>query len=1009
MFKKISFIIFMVLLTGGLFLVSGYFFLNLFFIPKKLIPQIEASLTSILKRPADIRSIYLTPKGSIIILKPALYNPNETGAFFSCSSINISIAYGILLKSWRENKNYFDIPVHLKLNGISLNQNPVSITGEIAADFCLKINTQDIKNFDWQGEAKIKNFSLTHIPLIGDIKDITGTVKISRDEISSSDIRGQTNNAPVNLSLRLVDFSMPELKLKIELSKLLVTLDCIIDPKGSINFKTIEAKYNKIKSFACGKITDLQSSPHINITSNTILNLQDLAALPLNIKDTFTLLNSKGDVRITVDLAGPLQNTSELNAKATISSEAVSLLNYNFENLTFNLKLDAGKIATADLVFNWMQNTIKAWADCDLTSNAWPYALKIILNDLRIEDLQSLTPKSMDIEGELDIDLTVKGEASNLKSVNIELENVLKNLKYQGLSFPDPIKTSFMIDVLDFKNLILKKVSVANKLLSLDLDGKITNLIFPNLSLNGKLTLAAENLYLYPAFKLPPRLTLQGTVLAGFKLTGPVKAPDKLTCDFQAASSSFNIGEFSLTDIILKGAFSDNALNISSFLVKIFDGNMLGNGRINLAEPDKTTYKLNLELKDLDISKIARQIKSAPQELAGRFSSTLNMSGQGLNLDTLNFAGNLKSKLAQAKVKGTPIDKAGLEADLKYERQKIAWTNLCIGYKDITIYSEGSISALLENPLVELSLKSTINLADIENLPFSFDFDFKQLNPQGALDLTLGANGPLKSPEELQITASLLADKFSIKDILFTDTDIAAKLHNKLLETKAKSTAYSGQLSAELNATLLNKTCTYDGTFRIEKLDFGKLIEESKIVPQPHKGIFSLDTTFAGEGAALDKLTGNARAQIIDARLSGLELLQSIGTLTGIGFLSNFNVTKGNGTYVLGNGLVSTEDTELSGPDANIQARGNVDFKQNLNMNMKLILTPNAAQQTRPEVLENFFAYENNQYYTEVDIKGTLSKPKPDLNKFVQERVKQRVQKEVKKAIFKQLEGIFKK
>ncbi|MBU2062951.1 MAG: hypothetical protein KKF93_00990, partial [Candidatus Omnitrophica bacterium] len=116
MFKKISFIIFMVLLTGGLFLVSGYFFLNLFFIPKKLIPQIEASLTSILKRPADIRSIYLTPKGSIIILKPALYNPNETGAFFSCSSINISIAYGILLKSWRENKNYFDIPVHLKLN-----------------------------------------------------------------------------------------------------------------------------------------------------------------------------------------------------------------------------------------------------------------------------------------------------------------------------------------------------------------------------------------------------------------------------------------------------------------------------------------------------------------------------------------------------------------------------------------------------------------------------------------------------------------------------------------------------------------------------------------------------------------------------------------------------------------------------------------------------------------------------------------------------------------------------
>ena len=247
----------------------------------------------------------------------------------------------------------------------------------------------------------------------------------------------------------------------------------------------------------------------------------------------------------------------------------------------------------------------------------------------------------------------------------------------------------------------------------------------------------------------------------------------------------------------------------------------------------------------------------------------------------------------------------------------------------------------------------------------------------------------------------------SVKKIQLKDVDITGNLLNKILALNANLNSYDGTLDLKANAELLGDSFKYKGTAKLDKLNIGDLIEESKIIEQPHKGIFSLGAEFSGLGTDLDTINSGIDFELEQAQITGLELMRTIGKLLGLNFLSNFEVTDAHGTLALKNSIVHTEDTTIIGPEASIIARGDINLNQSLDLVVKLSLTPESAAQTSSQVLDQFFTLENEQYFTELDVKGTLTAPKPDLSKFIRDRMSSQVKKEVEKQIFKALDGLF--
>ena len=196
-------------------------------------------------------------------------------------------------------------------------------------------------------------------------------------------------------------------------------------------------------------------------------------------------------------------------------------------------------------------------------------------------------------------------------------------------------------------------------------------------------------------------------------------------------------------------------------------------------------------------------------------------------------------------------------------------------------------------------------------------------------------------------------------------------------------------------------------------MDIGALLRESKLIPQPHEGIILLNATLGGMGTALPTLQGTANLSLMKARLSGLEVLNATGELLQLPWLADFTVTQATGSATIKDALVTTDDLTLIGPQATVEARGTVDFDQRLNLLVRLLLSPEAVERTSRTVLDNFFTPEQDRYLTEIAVQGTLSAPQPDVNKFVQDRIKQRAQNEAKNLLQgegkKLLEGLFKK
>ncbi|MCG2710842.1 MAG: hypothetical protein L6416_00675 [Candidatus Omnitrophica bacterium] len=990
-----------------LIIACGYFLLDLVLIPKVVIPKICGEVETILQQKLTITNIDISRKGTIIIDQPILYARNSTDIMLECAQIQIVPGYKRIFDSWKINGNNPKIPLHIFIKQIKLKQNPLIISGDIVSDFTLTPDFKNEDNIDWGGNIILKAININGIPTLGNIDNINGNIALSKNSLVSSNIQGKVNNEPAKLEVLINDFKNPEIILQGELFPLKFNLDCVLDGED-LSINELKASYNEIQLRASGQIIDLKNKADARITADINLELADLKNLPLDTKDILIKANPRGLIKADINVNGPLKDIPAIAGSVDVVCPKISLLNYEINNIKIASQLQNGKAALNSLEAMFLGSHLWAEADMDLTRGNLPFNARLKILDGKAARIQEnfMPDIRQEISGTFNANVYAQGNVKDLDSINIQADTILSGLMFDKFVFTEPVEANIDLILKNQKDIIIKKITLADGIISLIAEGRITDISHPNGDLTVNLSTDLNKLSSYKFLNLPGTLTLSGKPALDLKVSGNLLDFQSLNLPFKLDCPTFGINQFNFDKLDIKGQFKQMKLGISTLSMKLYEGELSAKASLDLADEQKPAFNFNAYLSNVDLGAVAAGTKIIPNGFQGKLSTEMIVNGTGINPERLNADIKGTINLENAKINDIELKKVHANLDAEYIDTNIELKELIVLYKTIEVAAQGKIESVLKNPIINVSARSNLDLEDLNKLPFDFKKILDELAPKGNVNAKLQASGALTQWQQMDINANISSREMSIKKIQLKDANISANLSNRILALSAFLNSYDGTLDLKANTDFLSDNFKYKGTAKINQVNIGTLIEESKIIAQAHKGIFSLRADFSGLGTSLNTIESGIDFQLEQAHISGVELTRAIGKLLGLNFLSNFEVTQAQGTLELKNSNMHTEDTTIIGPEASIITRGDINLNQNIDIIVKLILTPQSAAQTSSQVLDKFFTFENEQYFTELDVKGTLMSPKPDISKFMRERIGSQIKKEAGKQFFKALEGL---
>jgi len=989
-------------------IVLSYFLCNLFLLPKIVAPRVSEELSKQLNRKFTIQTISITPRGIIHVKEPVLYSEDGKNQFAACKNLIVKCQYAAVFKSWRTNRNILDIPLEIQANNIALKQAPVAINAQGLINLLIKLDLKNRENIAFEGDIQLSEMNIENVPILGSIKDIAGTVNFENNSVSSQDLQGTINGETAALDFKLNDFKNPTLQMHAKLSPLELALACSLE-KGSLTIKNFDAVYNQIQLNMQGILSDISSNPVLDASLDCLMNLEDLQGLPLEIKPLIEKASLKGLIRANARVQGQVKTPSLLNGNIRLQSAKVSFFNRSLENIGLKAKIEKGKILLSSLEAASAGNKINATAEMDTSNKNLPFAGRLNLTDADLASLiKEFSPGlNHKIRGDLSSEIIIKGNASDLNKISLSGTANLKNFVFDEYALAQPATCQFDILLNNLNNIAFNQLEINDSVSSLAVKGDIKNFKAPDCDLTVDMKTSLDKLSGYNIPGLSKEHKLSGSPSLNLKLKGNVREPLKLHIPFLVKSGKIGFGRFSMDSLAAKGTFKDMQLDISSLLAKLYNGEISLSSSINLNEFKNPEFKFAAEVSGFDLEDFFIQTKLLPQNVKGILSLNLTGSGKGINVQDLNVNAQADAQLENASIEEAAIEQVKAELDLDYKNKNLLINNMLLSYKGMQLAAKAAIDYLFPAPKIKANASSSLDIEQLYQLPFNLKEKFGQLNPKGSLNVQANLESESLDLSTMSLRALASSDEISVKNIAMRNVKINADLSNNVVTLSAGANAYSGDISFNAKAVLPVDKLTYSGKAAIKDVDIGALISESKIIAQPHKGILSLNGDFQGEGTDLNSLKSVFSAELNQAQISGLELLRSIGKLLRLDFLSNFQVNQAQGNFNVQNSKVHTEDTTLSGPQADVLISGDIGFDQSLNLITRLMLSPESAQTTNKQVLDEFFTYENERFFTELEIQGTLANPKPNLSKFIREKIQKQVKKAIKKEVFKALDGLF--
>ncbi|MDD5746124.1 MAG: AsmA-like C-terminal region-containing protein, partial [Candidatus Omnitrophica bacterium] len=540
--------------------------------------------------------------------------------------------------------------------------------------------------------------------------------------------------------------------------------------------------------------------------------------------------------------------------------------------------------------------------------------------------------------------------------------------------------------------LVIHSLKVADPITLLSVKGNVDNVLAPTVNLSGSLRSDLAQLKSYAVMSLPETLKLGGIAEAAFQVQGPAAAPDTMDIAFTAASDTIEVNQYNARDIRVDGRFKAKKLTVSKLQATVYAGEFIADASIDLNKPDPD-FTLNTALKNFNMQTFAADTGLIPPDYQGILSAGIKAHGSGITPEKLTAHAEITAEIENGKVKNIALDTVRCKAAADYKKAQLNG-KLDLLYKTIQAVSTIMVDTILTEPYIDCTAATELDLADLSILPVDPKaLGLDELKLSGKVSAQVKAAGPIRNWTTGTAKAELSSKKLGIKNIIFEQVAVNAGYGKNQLKAELQSNAYGGTITAHADADLKPDNFTYKASAAIKTVDIGKLIQESKIIPQQYEGILNADGTVSGTGKITpalqlptDTLQGSGRLDLTDGYLSDSSLVKSIADLLGIELVVN----EAHGTFNAHDGSVYTEDTKLLGPTANIGITGAVGFNQALDMTGRVTLTSEGAQSISSGIRDNVFVYENEEYYTEMKIGGTVSAPKPAYTDFIKNWLKKK-------------------
>lgn len=972
-------------------IIGGYFLINFVILPQIVIPQIEKQVKLALGQELEIKHLGISPQGIIQIRQATLNHKQDNTVFVQAQLITLKPSYKQIFNSWKKNKNQFDIPLRVNLGQAQINQAPIIINLDASADVLINLDLKNPENLNYNAELNLNPMRISQVPVLGEIKDIKGNIHIFKNSVSSSDINGTINDAIAKLNFSVEDYANPKIELACELSPLLLNLKCELKD-DTLTISELNAAYNQISLNVSGQINTVKENPMAQINSRLSMQLEDLAQLPLEIKEILKTFKPTGLIKADLQIQGPLKNIPQLGGTISLSSAKISILDYILNDLKFQAAIENGQINLTKFAVNFLDIAIKTTGSLNLMSKTLDYNCRINIENLELLNLKTLLAQqakfNSNLTGLINAHILLKGQALDLNLIALELSANLKNLVYEQMILPELIEFDTDLSIKNLSNIILRKATVNDLVTQLTVNGNIANIILdPQADLTGQINTKLDKLNSYPMLKLPAAVKLRGNPKIDFKLNGKLKKPDELDLGFTLSTEAVQYNQFNLESLNAQGAYKAKQLTLSSLLAELYKGQLKAAADADLKDPLKPKFNLTANLDQLDIQTFARLTGLIQPDFQGMLNARIKISGSGAKPENLDVKSNLNLELINAVVNNIPIEKANVQLNADYQNDSIQIKDSSLVYKDIQAQAKGTVSSLSNNPRVNLNLNTQLNIDDLNKLPIpqTVKKQLDDLGLKGSVSAKINLNTLISNLTAMTLTANISSDQIEVKKIILQAINLTADMSNKILNAAASLKAYEGSadLTAKANFNSLDNF-SYTAKANINKLNFGQLIKESQIIAQQHKGIVSLSADLEGKGTDLKTITGKANLKLNDALIVAMPLLKSIASIFSADFLVNFEITEGKADIIFEQEKATLQNTSFNGPQARILARGAIllgtlGFE---NFWTTLQLTESGAQKINPG-LRNVFDFDGTVYQKDIEVKGTLSAPVIDQKKLL--------------------------
>ncbi|MBU1044929.1 MAG: hypothetical protein KJ915_11090 [Candidatus Omnitrophica bacterium] len=971
-------------------IIGGYFLINLILLPQIAIPQIEKQINKTLGQEIKIKNIQISPQGIIAIKQVALYQKQSNSTFVFADLIRLIPDYKQIFTSWNKDKNKFDLPFYLEISKAQVNQAPIIINLDAQANVLINLDLKNPDNLNYSAELKLNPMEINQIPVFGQIKDIKGTINIHKDNIYASDLQGTINDAIAKLDFLIKDYANPKIELNCELSPLLVKLKCDLN-QDTLLISQLTASYNQISLDVTGQIADLKENPLAQISTRIKIQLEDLAQLPLEIKPILETAKPSGILNGNIQINGPLRNIPELGGTISLNTDKLRLFDYEINNLLIQAQIENGQVNLSNLSLSLLDTAINLTGSLNLLSKDRDYNLRANLADLELKKLKEILAQKAKfndyLAGRINANISLKGSALDLNLITLETSITGNNLIYQQMILPELIELDADLSIKNLNSIVLRKAVLNDLVSQLSINGNIANIIFdPNAELTGQLKTKLDQLNTYSMLKLPDTFKLSGNPIIDFKTSGLLKKPQTLEISFNLNTAELKYNQFNLDSLKAKGTFKNQQFNLSSLLAELYSGQIKAAANADLNNIASPKFNLTANLEQLDMQSFALQTKLIQTDFQGLLNAQIKLSGSGAKPENLNFNSKLDLDLKNVLVNKITIEKANAQINADYQNNSIILKDSSLVYKDILAKASGKISSLNNNPLINLDIDSQLNIDDLNKLPIPQNIK-KQLDSlelKGNVSAKINIDTPVSDLAAMNLTANILSDQIEIKKIKLNEIALKANMRNKILNADARLNAYQGKADLIVDADFTQPKFTYTAKANIDKLDFGLLIKESKIIAQQHKGIVSLNADLNGTGNDLKTIQGKANIKLNDALIIAMPLLKSIAAIFSADFLVNFEITQGNADIIFDQAKATLQNTSFNGPEAIILARGAIllDTLGFENFWTTLQLTESGAQKIN-QALRDVFDFNGKVYQKEIEVKGTLSAPIIDQKKLL--------------------------